>query len=25
MQQILRNEALTLFDEWKANPAWTRY
>jgi len=25
MQQILRNEALTLFDEWKANPSWTRY
>jgi len=25
MHQALRDEALTLFDEWRANPGWTRY
>jgi guanine deaminase len=25
MQQILRDEAVSLFDEWKANPGWVRY
>jgi guanine deaminase len=25
MQQILRHEALALFEEWKRNPGWVRY